>query len=375
MTNTGSPAISVIMPSYNHMRFIGDAIKSVLNQSFTDIELIVVDDGSHDGSADVIRQISDSRFRYRILNQNVGACAAMNIALDMTRGRYIAVCNSDDEWHPEKLSKQYPLLTDNPKLGAIFSDVKWIGDNGLPLRTEQLPFFKFVFQQKNRSRLSWIRDLLEGGNCLCHPSILIRKEVYERVGNYDNRFRQLPDLDMWIRLLQQYDIFVMHEALVAFRLHEDNTSAPNASSSRRSINEHQIILKKTLADISQESFIGAFGVRQISIESELDFEIEKALYMLEYRGLYESMYRLLGLNALYELMGDANAEQKLSSEYSFDIARFHKEMAYHSPWIHPVHAETSTNAGRPVELVPTGELANVLLSRVKNKIRKINSRW
>lgn len=374
MTEASSPAISVIMPSYNHTRFIGDAIKSVLEQSFADIELIVVDDGSRDSSADVIRQIQDSRFRYRILKENVGACAAMNIALDMTRGRYIAVCNSDDEWHPEKLSKQYSLLTDNPKLGAVFSDVKWIGDSGHPLRMEQLPFFKFVFRQKNRSRLSWIRDLLEGGNCLCHPSILIRKEVYERVGNYDNRLRQLPDLDMWIRLLQQYDIFVMQEALVAFRIHDDNTSAPNASSSRRSINEHQIILKKTLAGLSRESFIGAFGVRQISIESELDFQIEKALYMLEYRGLYESMYRLLGLNALYELMDDVNVQKKLSSEYEFDIARFHKEMAYHSPWIHPVHTETSATSGRPVELVPTFELAKVLLNRVKNKIRNINSR-
>src|SRR4051794_19001581 len=98
-----APLISVVMPSYNHERFITTAIRSVLGQSLTDIELTIVDDGSQDSSARIISEQRDARVRFRLLERNQGACNAMNVALQMSKGKFIAVCNSDDVWHPEKL--------------------------------------------------------------------------------------------------------------------------------------------------------------------------------------------------------------------------------------------------------------------------------
>src|ERR1700693_4655545 len=104
--SVSSPLVSVIMPSVNHEAFIGSAIASVLCQTMGDLELLIVDDGSRDRSPTVIANMRDKRINFENLEQNRGACEAMNIALRKARGRFIAVCNSDDEWHPDKLELQ-----------------------------------------------------------------------------------------------------------------------------------------------------------------------------------------------------------------------------------------------------------------------------
>src|SRR5712664_4673265 len=104
------PRVSVIMPSFNHERFIASAVAGVLGQTMSDLELVIVDDGSVDQSARIISAINDKRVRYKLLERNHGACEAMNIALRMARGRFIAVCNSDDEWQPGKLEHQLAIL-------------------------------------------------------------------------------------------------------------------------------------------------------------------------------------------------------------------------------------------------------------------------
>src|SRR5690606_30502052 len=130
-----------------------------------------------------------------------GACQAMNVGLSMCDGNLIAVCNSDDIWIPSKLEQQLEFLIKDENIGAVFSDVEWIDDKDHPLTGADMAAFHAVFNQHNRSRFTWIRDLIEKGNCLCHPSVLIRREAYEKVGLYNNFYRQLPDLDMWLRVL------------------------------------------------------------------------------------------------------------------------------------------------------------------------------
>lgn len=367
MKRSSVPTVSVVMPSYNHAHFINTAIDSVLNQSFQDLELIIVDDGSRDESASLISKVTDDRVRSIILERNVGACEAMNIAVRESRGRYVAVCNSDDEWHPQKLARQFEFLEKNVGIAAVFSNVVWIDDTGKPLKRMKLPPFASVFKQSNRSRYVWLRDLLSGGNCLCHPSVLLRRQVFENIGLYDNRLRQLPDLDIWIRLLQQYEIFVMSDTLVGFRLHDNNTSAPSPKSSRRSINEHRIILDKTFDEISLENFASAFGTKCLQVRSGTEFQIEKALYLLEYRGLYESMHRYLGLNRLYGLLGEPEAVQILESNYGIDVASFHEELGRYSPWLYSETADSGSSAAQSFELVRTVDVGKLLLRRIGNR--------
>ncbi len=354
--------VSVLMPSYNHGRFIEAAIESVLTQTYQDFELIIVDDGSSDNSAEIISRFSSPKLRVEYLEKNAGACQAMNIALSMSRGAYIAVCNSDDTWLAHKLETQCSFLDRNQDVCAVFSDVVWIGADGERLESCDSPYER-VFQQKNRSRWSWLRDLLEGGNCLCHPSVLIRRQVYETVGSYDNRLRQLPDLFMWTKAVQYGDIFVMPEKLLRFRLHETNTSAPSETTKNRSLNEHALIVRETFGNITPVDFSRAFGMKDASIGEGVQFDIERALYLLGHSGPFTRMFREIGLEAIYSLMNDRQARQVLSETYEFDDLLLHEWSGKGSVW----RSETAAGADRSVleqSRYVVRDIRSVMLARV-----------
>jgi glycosyltransferase involved in cell wall biosynthesis len=365
-----SPLVSVIMPSFNHERFIADAIASVLRQTWRDLELIIVDDGSTDRSAHVITLATDPRVRTELLARNGGACEAMNIALRKARGRFVAVCNSDDEWEPDKLERQLRVLETQTRAVSVFSDVVWIDEYGASLDGVRAAPYEAVFRQRNRSRWTWIRDLLEGGNKLCHPSILIRRDVYDTVGEYDNRLRQLPDLDMWLRVLGRHDIFVTPAKLIRFRLHQSNTSAPRPDTSRRSINEHRLVLRRALSGMSADNFIRAFGFKGGSVDDDVDLQIEKVLYLLSYRGVYSGMFREYGLDLFYDLMNDVVTAKRLGAKYGYDVFAFQREMAVHSPWIGEQIIEGEETVQQQLAKFRSKDLAKSIIARYKTKIRR-----
>ncbi|MFT0892248.1 glycosyltransferase [Pseudochelatococcus sp. G4_1912] len=294
--------VSVVMPSYNHARFIAQAIKSVLHQSMGDIELIVVDDQSQDNSNAIIASIDDPRLRHIRLSKNVGACAAMNIAISHCTGEYIAICNSDDIWERHKLERQLAVIKTMPEVGAIFSDVSWINDNGKELKGAALPHFSTVFAQPNRSRYGWIRHLIETGNCLCHPSALIRRTVFETLGAYNNMLRQLPDLDMWLRVVQAYEIHVMRDRLVRFRIHANNTSQPNDINTLRTWREHTLIANSFFDEVSQDNFYHAMGIADfVSFHDEhpATFTREKVAYLTRSSCTFRKLFLKIGIDMAY----------------------------------------------------------------------------
>lgn len=311
------PQVSVIMPSYNHSRFIGEAIVSVLNQTISDIELVIVDDGSKDETDDVIRQFSDSRIKYIPLSQNVGACEAMNIAIRNCVSEYIAVCNSDDIWEPTKLELQVPILDELPNVAAVFSDVLWINDDSKIIDDCERPHFH-NFAQPNRSRHAWIKRLIEDGNCLCHPSVLIRKQAYRDVGTYNNYLRQLPDFDMWLRLVQVYDIHIMSDKLIRFRIHGNNTSQQNPANYRRTWREHNLIARRFFTDVSSLNFIHSFGsldLRSLASCDVTQLGWEKADYLLNYEGIFRELFREYGIELIFDLSRNGGDERFSASEF------------------------------------------------------------
>lgn len=350
-----SPLISVLMPSYNHAAFILDAINSILNQSYRNLQLIIVDDASADETVDAVKKIKDDRIVLTVLSENVGACQAMNIGLSMCDGDFIAVCNSDDVWHKTKLEQQLKVFSSGLDVGAVFSDVEWIDETGKYIESDALPIFEGVFKQRNRSRRQWIRDLLEHGNQLCHPSVLIKREVYTTVGLYNNYYRQLPDLDMWIRVLQHYDIFIMPEKLVNFRIHENNTSKPSPTSSNRAINEHRLILANLMRHITAEDFYRTFGLHnKPSIKNRPVLEVEKATYLLRHEGPYKTLFHQLGCEVLTGLSQSQLAKTGIGAH------AFHEQVGSYSPWI-PQQAYI----GAPVEPVPQTETPQAIVPEVE----------
>ena len=228
------PEVSVIMAAYNHEKYVAHAIGSVLDQTFKDFEFIIIDDGSDDGTADVIRRFKDSRIKAHFSIQNCGAIFTKNKCLDAARGKYVAILNSDDAFLPDKLEKQVGFLNENPEYGVVLSDASIIDDDGDPF-TDTEHFYYNIFSQPNRSRFEWLRYFFYTGNCLCIPSALIRRECYEVVGRPDSRYVQLADLDFWIRICLRYELYIIQEKLTQFRVrnNEANLSGRTAENERR----------------------------------------------------------------------------------------------------------------------------------------------
>lgn len=223
-----NPKISVIIPSYNHAQFVGEAINSVLQQTFQDFEILIIDDGSSDNSVAIIQTIDDPRIKFLVNEENHGAVYTTNKMIELASGDYMALLNSDDMWEPAKLEKQIRFLEENKNYGAVFTQAKIIQEDGTLLE-DRSHHYGSIFKQVNKTRFEWLYYFFDAGNALCHPSILIRKEVYHGVGLYNPLMASLPDFDMWVRVCLQFEIYVLPEKLVRFRILENDRNASSAT--------------------------------------------------------------------------------------------------------------------------------------------------
>lgn len=327
-----TPIISVVIPSFNHGSFLPKTVQSILSQTVQDIEVIIVDDGSTDCSAAYIKSIKDKRVRSILFEKNCGAGIATNTGIFEARAPFVAICNSDDEWLKTKLTDQLKIMNADQHLGAIFSNVQWIDANGKEKESSEIPFSN-IFQQGNRSRLAWLRWLIENGNCLCHPSVLIRREVYDKCGVYNNHYRQLPDFDMWLRVVERYEIFVMQEKTIRFRLQEKNTSIPTPANSARTLNERAMILADCFNRLNIENFASTFGTRKSPGDGNFCLPLEKVLYLITKGDFNELMFRSIGLKILHAFLESAENPDQALEVYGLPHDAYHIIMGLSSPWL------------------------------------------
>ncbi|TCZ52907.1 methyltransferase, TIGR04325 family [Roseicella aquatilis] len=242
------PRVSVVLPAYNHAPFVAQAIESVLSQSFDDFELIITDDGSTDGTADRIRTFSDPRIRFEALPVNGGYSSALNASLARTRGELVALHCSDDIFLPGKLERQVAFLDGNPEVAAVFGKPVFVDKDTRPYPPHGNPFHGSFIDDPG-SRSAWLRFFLLRGNALCHPTALVRRAVFDEVGEYDPLLVQLQDYDLWVRVCAAHEIRVLDEPLIGYRVLGDglNTSWPTAEAVRRSAWETQRVLRRFLA--------------------------------------------------------------------------------------------------------------------------------
>lgn len=318
------PKVSVLLPAYNHENYVGSAIRSVLDQHFKDFEIIITDDGSSDNTLQQIQDFSDPRIKVFVHEKNLGAVVAERTCFENSVGEYIAILNSDDMFLPDKLEKQVKFLDENMQYGAVFSHAEIIDENGDPFTDEKSFFFR-IFEQPNRDRYQWLNYFFNYVNCLCHPSVLIRRTCYDTTGFYDERFAQLPDYDFWIRLCLRYEIFILPEKLVKFRVLPDNKNASGESREarlRHSVEFYQI-LNNFLSIPSYDDFIKIFPRADITLNYDdndlIPFYI--ARLCLEKKS---PIYHLFALRVLYTLFADREMVKKLHEKFNFSSAELIK---------------------------------------------------
>ena len=311
------PSVSIILTSYNHEKFIREAINSVLNQTYTDFELIVWDDASTDASWEIIQSYQDPRIK--AFRNEVNERKAINKALlsGHVSGRYVAIHHSDDVWEPTKLEKQVAFLEGNPEYGAVFTQVSPTSESGLPFG-DTGHFYYSVFEQPNRSRQEWLRYFFTTGNALCHPSVLIRKECYTTCGLYAYPLAQLPDFDMWVRLAMHYELYVLPEKLVRFRIrdHEANISGNRRDTRVRGYTEYYKVLDHFKAIHSFENLVGIFPeARPYDRGGRTDVQFVLGRVGLEVAR--HPFVQLFCLGLLYDALNDSTRRNAIAEQYGF----------------------------------------------------------
>jgi GT2 family glycosyltransferase len=324
------PTISIILTSFNHERFIRDAINSVINQTYSDWELIIWDDASTDSSHKIISEYTDPRIKLYINERNIRSAHGVNKGIfEVATGKYIAMHHSDDIWDVNKLQMQFDFLESHQQIGAVFTWAKAIDETGNNLSNKN-HFYSKIFSQKNRNRYEWLRYFLLEGNALCHPSILIRKDCYVNLGSYSDTLAQVPDLDMWIRLCSKYEIHVLNKPLVSFRVrdNEANTSGSRPETIIRGAYENFLLLENylmpaVLSDIFE--ILPEANVYNFGQDSIKEYALARAL--LSNRP--SSSVALFSLNIIYALLSNERTKELLSSKYAFNYSDFIDLTAQH----------------------------------------------
>ena len=185
---TKKPRISVLMPAYNSAPYIAEAIESILNQTFSDFEFLIINDGSTDKTADIVAQYAkvDKRIKFIDNKKNQGLIAVLNQGLDLARGEYIARMDSDDISMPERFEKQILYMDANPDVGVVGTAGQNFGaDNSVNISPAIVDAV----------------ELLRGVG-FYHPSVMMRKSVIDKYNlRYDKNFYLVEDHELWTRLL------------------------------------------------------------------------------------------------------------------------------------------------------------------------------
>ena len=315
-----SPLVSVIMTSFNHEKYLRASIDSVLNQTFTDYEMIICDDCSQDSSWEIINGYKDRRIHAFRNELNMGG-GNVNRALKLACGEYIAIHHSDNVWESNKLEKQVAFLEAHAEIGAVFTNSLAIDEDGSPLADEKHHYFN-IFDQPNRTRFEWLNFFFNNGNALCRPSVLIRKKCYDDCGHRSG-FAQLPDLDMWIRLCLRHEIHVLPEKLVRFRVrdHEANASGNRPETRIRGTYEFYKLLSnyRQINNFNDLVKIFPFAARYDRKE-ETDIDFVLAMVALEKRCF--TYTQLFGLDLLFEIISDPVRSANIKRLYDFDDKSF-----------------------------------------------------
>ena len=198
------------MPVFNAETYLAEAVESVLAQTFEELELVAVDDGSSDGSRAILERFAraDRRVRVVVNEQNQGISGALNRGWRMARAPYIARLDADDVAPPDRLSRQVEFLDAHPAVAAVGGSLITIDASGRRISTRRFP-------TTNRA----IQSTLLRYNCFSHPSMTIRRAALEAVGGY--RFRRIEDYDLWLRLSERFELANLPEPMVLHRLHLD----------------------------------------------------------------------------------------------------------------------------------------------------------
>lgn len=281
------PAVSVIIPSYNCEKYIAQTLQGVIEQTFTDWELIVVDDSSSDRTVALCTDVDP---RIRVISQpNAGVCAARNRGYRESMGEFVCFLDHDDYWLPEKLSLQMAWMARRPEFGMVYSNcLYWRRVDGeFPMPSEVAP--AAADDLLDASHTGWVYHQFMIDSCALTSSALIRREALEKVGLFDESLAYSEDWDLFLRLSRHYQFAQMNWTSTLYRQHDRQGSRVARPTDFRC----DLLLKA-------QSEWGLAGPDGTAVDADR-FRQLIARYRMEYGRLHLACgSRLTGIRALFD---------------------------------------------------------------------------
>ena len=251
------PKVSVIIPAYNAMAFLPETLESVLNQTFTDLEVLIINDGSPDDIVEWASEIQDSRVKL-ISQENQGISGARNTGIWSSQGEYLAFLDADDIWEANKLEKQVECLDKNLDVGMVSSWISTIDSNG--------NLINIYRNYKEGNELK--RELFRSNIIFCGSTALVRRMCFEKVGFFERSLSSAADWDMWLRIAIPYSISVIKEPLVRYRRHPNSMSRKQ----RMMLQEVDRVMERSFQSAPQDfQILKGIGSSHVSVVNAWDY--------------------------------------------------------------------------------------------------------
>lgn len=286
--------VSIIIPTYNRADVITRSINSILEQTYQNFEVWVVDDASTDDTDDIVTQIEDSRVHYVKCEKRVGANGARNIGIQNSQGDYLAFQDSDDVWEKNKLAEQINFFREHEDIDVLFCRYSKQFINGMQ---EVIPDSRFSETDINRN----IEDILAGGNVIGTPTMIARRKCFVLCGMFDENIPRFQDWELALRFVQKSKIAFLDKVLVrAYEMEESITR-----SCEKQIDAMMLILKKHTPFFENKGMLDKHLGNLVEL-ALLESSIEKVMETLGadmfFRGIYQNHKRNVVIKKNYELV-------------------------------------------------------------------------
>ncbi|MCW3167508.1 glycosyltransferase [Chryseobacterium sp. 09-1422] len=272
--NLKIPIISVVMPVYNGENYLTEAIDSILSQTFTNFELLIINDGSSDNSEKIIQSYSDDRIVYIKNEKNIGLIKTLNKGLDLAKGEYIARMDQDDISHPERFLKQVALLEENPEIGVCGTWFTLLSKNGKD-RVIKHP------ESHESIKIGMITKSLIG-----HPTVMMRKKTMNNY-RYDINYQAAEDYELWTRLIRITKFYNIQESLLQYRFHDTNMTVLENSTQ---VANTKIITANQLKEIEIEGSNENIDLCNILLEapSKFLYTVDELKKLVDFANILEN---------------------------------------------------------------------------------------
>jgi glycosyltransferase involved in cell wall biosynthesis len=368
------PTIAVCLSSYNHESYVGHTIRSILEQTFQDFEIIASDDNSKDLTAQVIKDFNNPKITLIENKNNSGPSISMNKALKRANSDFIALIASDDMMEKTRLEKQLKFLKDHPNYSAVFTYAQTIDEQNVEIKNN----FMKVFNKSFDSRDKILNYFFYQGNFLCAPSVLIKRNTLEKFSNFTPSLWQLQDFDLWVKILASgEEIGFIEEKLTKYRIGNNLSNIsqkPNVGFFSRMSFEvgkvlHNFLLIKNIEDFGKifpeiknkysslsEKFIPFYLAKEIHEALLDDTSWLRRKSVIDVSGYYN-----FACDIFYDIFNDDLRREEIEREFDFKMKNF-LDLISRNPFVIEINSHNLFSTKKSF----VQKLENSIKKRVKN---------